>query len=1023
MALALAWAEQETGQPSQLTSATALWSLIAGKENKAASEARDEALNARVDVTEAANLPALTNLSALTVPVGLDRIYVNGTVGPNGFSATWWRRVGAVAPVHGAGIQDAAGVWWEPDERVVTPEMFATTAMTYVQAPYGAAEVAAASDWSPVFARMFAFSKATRIPMVANARVYKLLSKQLIDYAADFSGTGGISWYQRGTLPSSLLLQGTVLLYDGNAAKDCYAYGITDCRTSGGKLVNPDAAMADAANASHYTLESYQNEDASAVTGEGATPRAFSAAFEIAAGTIGVRMRDFAMLLSNDGVARYDSKADGPSTASWDTAIFLNGAAESRFDRVNVMGYWRSAVVQRANADKRQIAANKYASAERNIFTECYLQGRYTVQIRGPDIDRVRDVGTNWIEVAWADNHPYHRPGVLPGDIGSGVALGEVTLGAEYRIADLAKVNVGGEDRLRITFTADLSGVVVGSFCQSAFYGAGLAGARFIRCLGVGLSHQNGRRSTDPLNNMGYSCVIQVSGARLRGFEWQDGRINPIDEGAYQVHTCYNTKITGEIEGKTLPSGKAGCRGIASPNHNSNTRTGVVAAGYGTDDFVVQLKQSLNFDGTPEVTATLPSAFANQGFNEASGFQTIGEEDKNYYPIWGKRGLQMSSSYGAFRHRMASDGSIRLDVDLTRSGAYVQILNIDPSAGLFGYNGLSITKATGALAPVFESADSFIRHDYISYRDSTGSRGTIAFKGARGTKSSPAYLTTNDLIGAINAYPWDGSSFTQQGDFAFYTTSAHSVSDRGVYAALALTASGSTAKQTVLTFRANGTAISAAGALVPSVTNTYDIGSASLLWANIRANNGAIVTSDERHKVWRGSLTDAEIRAGVRIAQEIGIFQWAAKVEVEGDAARWHTGVRAQQVKAILEEEGLEWARYAWMCHDSWEAQPEVTQPVMDTRAVRKPKAVQYVVVVGQDETGEDILEPREGEIEVDDEEQFDTGEVTVVQPAMEAGDRYAIRTDQLALFVAAAMETRMSTFEARLAALEVAAN
>lgn len=144
------------------------------------------------------------------------------------------------------------------------------------------------------------------------------------------------------------------------------------------------------------------------------------------------------------------------------------------------------------------------------------------------------------------------------------------------------------------------------------------------------------------------------------------------------------------------------------------------------------------------------------------------------------------------------------------------------------------------------------------------------------------------------------------------------------------------------------------GNVQPGADNTQVLGSPSLRWSTVFAGTGAINTSDEREKEWRGPLNEAELRAAKRIAAEIGIFQFLDAVAEKGEDARLHCGVRAQQVFAILEDEGLQWQRYAWCCHDEWDAEGDLP-----------------------------------------------------------AGDRYGIRPDQLALWLIAAQEQRLLALEA----------
>ncbi|WP_373487982.1 tail fiber domain-containing protein [Blastomonas sp.] len=109
-------------------------------------------------------------------------------------------------------------------------------------------------------------------------------------------------------------------------------------------------------------------------------------------------------------------------------------------------------------------------------------------------------------------------------------------------------------------------------------------------------------------------------------------------------------------------------------------------------------------------------------------------------------------------------------------------------------------------------------------------------------------------------------------------------------------------------------------AFSPGSDDLIGLGRASHRWALVHAASGTINTSDEREKHWRGSMREAEYRAGLDIAAALGFFQWTSAVAAKGvDAARLHFGPKAQQAFAIMESHGLDWRRYGWCCHDVWE--------------------------------------------------------------------------------------------------------
>jgi hypothetical protein len=120
------------------------------------------------------------------------------------------------------------------------------------------------------------------------------------------------------------------------------------------------------------------------------------------------------------------------------------------------------------------------------------------------------------------------------------------------------------------------------------------------------------------------------------------------------------------------------------------------------------------------------------------------------------------------------------------------------------------------------------------------------------------------------------------------------------------------------------------GNLDPVTDNNRALGAAAQRWSVVFAGTGTINTSDAREKTWRGALTPAELRAARRIAAEIGGYQWNDAIAEKGeDSARVHFGVRAQAVWAIMANEGLVdpirrgkpgRTPHAFLCFDSWTA-------------------------------------------------------------------------------------------------------
>lgn len=161
----------------------------------------------------------------------------------------------------------------------------------------------------------------------------------------------------------------------------------------------------------------------------------------------------------------------------------------------------------------------------------------------------------------------------------------------------------------------------------------------------------------------------------------------------------------------------------------------------------------------------------------------------------------------------------------------------------------------------------------------------------------------------------------------------------------------------------------------PAITafgdNQTSLGVASNRWVDIYAVNGVIQTSDERLKQQFTSLDEAERNAAIEIKQSIKKYKFNHAVDLKGDGARWHVGVSAQNVINIMHSHGLEPLDYAFICFDEWDEETEEIVTYED-----------YLDEDGNHRTRE-----------------VKTGDFKLIK---EAGNRYAIRYDELAMFLLA---------------------
>lgn len=100
---------------------------------------------------------------------------------------------------------------------------------------------------------------------------------------------------------------------------------------------------------------------------------------------------------------------------------------------------------------------------------------------------------------------------------------------------------------------------------------------------------------------------------------------------------------------------------------------------------------------------------------------------------------------------------------------------------------------------------------------------------------------------------------------------------------------------------------------VPATDDTYDLGSNSFRWDDVYATNGTINTSDSALKQDVVAISEAETRVAQALKGLLRKYRWISSVEEKGDAARYHFGILAQDVKQAFEDEGLDPFKYAML--------------------------------------------------------------------------------------------------------------
>lgn len=316
------------------------------------------------------------------------------------------------------------------------------------------------------------------------------------------------------------------------------------------------------------------------------------------------------------------------------------------------------------------------------------------------------------------------------------------------------------------------------------------------------------------------------------------------------------------------------------------------------------------------------------------------------------------------------------------------------------YRHSSVTRYTSA-AGTFSTASISADDDYEDFRYANSN-------GKRMRRSTSKWAITshdfaNDLIsvasdGTVSSLRHinSGSALTSQtylavGSNATINGSAligNGITFAGANADAQLRRQNASGVNTIfLAYQASGAELATYQSFVPNVSATYDLGSASRLFNNVYASNGTIQTSDRNYKQQFRTLDDAERSAALQIKSEIQLFKFNDAVEEKDEDARWHAGVIAQEVIDILTAHGLDWQKYGFVCYDEWEA----SEAVIDTWDDEY-----HEIPATYDMEGNIITEAYQQLVR--------SAGSAVVKPARSAGSRYAIRYDELAMFILSAI-------------------
>lgn len=200
------------------------------------------------------------------------------------------------------------------------------------------------------------------------------------------------------------------------------------------------------------------------------------------------------------------------------------------------------------------------------------------------------------------------------------------------------------------------------------------------------------------------------------------------------------------------------------------------------------------------------------------------------------------------------------------------------------------------------------------------------------------------------------------------------------------------------------------GNIRPGVDSAAAVGTPAARYSTVYAASGTINTSDRDAKQQIGAIPEEWLDAWANV--NWGRFKMNAAVAAKGaDAARWHFGLVAQEVRDVLDAEGIDGRAWGLLCYDQW---AEESEPVM--REVPKVRQVPTQVLQPAGELdGQPVFRPVLQMVDEPYTEMEPTGERTVTKPA---GDRWGIRYDLAQAIEAAYQRRRADRLESALEAL-----
>lgn len=284
---------------------------------------------------------------------------------------------------------------------------------------------------------------------------------------------------------------GTHIIFYGAGAKTRTLYGVTDMRTAGGVLDNPDSVNA---LDTQYSLESFHNDDAA--DGVPSTLRQFSCGIYVKPNAQNAGIKNIRIHPNFDGIDGYNDLMTTGLGDPWDVGIFVDNAPFFTLDNCQVVGYWRIKGVLVASATRAGVQGKNFFTRIKGSVIQAGLA------IRGGDQSKVVAITSTTIDIPWADNHPYPNSGSV------NTPKGSFTFTSTNKVTGTPNGTV-----LRFNnVTPDPVAAVLGNGPVRISSGSGLGGMSISESVITGLDHSSMCLASNPLIGLGVSSALEISG-------------------------------------------------------------------------------------------------------------------------------------------------------------------------------------------------------------------------------------------------------------------------------------------------------------------------------------------------------------------------------------------------------------------------------------------------------------------------------------------------------------------------------